>query len=81
MLKDFEWSVAKARLSRSTVRSSVALPGGTATEVPVSMSGSLVADVSPYVELADQRRKYGESMLHRPDEHPSVQREFEAEAI
>ena len=32
------------------------------------------------MELADQRRKYGESMLRRADEHLSVQREFEAEA-
>lgn len=49
-----------------------------------SVFGSLAADTSPFlpysVELADQRRKYGESMLRRADEHLSAQREFEAEA-
>lgn len=49
-----------------------------------SIFGSLAADTSPFlpysVELADQRRKYGESMLRRADEHLTAQREFEAEA-
>lgn len=49
-----------------------------------SVFGSLAADTSPFlpysVELADQRRKYGESMLRRADEHLTAQREFEAEA-
>lgn len=31
-------------------------------------------------DLADQRRKYGESMLRRGDEHLASQRAFEAEA-
>jgi RNA polymerase-associated protein CTR9 len=46
--------------------------------------GSLAADTSPFlpynIELADQRRKYGESMLRRADEHLATQKEFEAEA-
>jgi len=46
--------------------------------------GSLAADPSPTVpynrDLADQRRKYGESMLRRGDEHLASQRAFEAEA-
>ncbi|KAG6336638.1 hypothetical protein ID866_2445 [Astraeus odoratus] len=46
--------------------------------------GSLAADPSPLVpyskELADQRRKYGESMLRRGDEHLASQQAFEAEA-
>ncbi|KAF9227093.1 TPR-like protein [Gyrodon lividus] len=45
---------------------------------------SLAADTSPFlpynIELADQRRKYGESMLRRADEHLATQKEFEAEA-
>jgi RNA polymerase-associated protein CTR9 len=31
-------------------------------------------------EMADQRRKYGDSMLRRGDEHLTTQRQFEAEA-
>jgi RNA polymerase-associated protein CTR9 len=31
-------------------------------------------------DLADQRRKYGDSMLRRGDEHLATQRQFEAEA-
>lgn len=45
---------------------------------------SLAADKSPVVpyskEMADQRRKYGESMLRRCDEHLAQQKQFEAEA-
>ncbi|KAI0759855.1 RNA polymerase II-associated protein [Trametes elegans] len=46
--------------------------------------GSLAADKSPQVpysrDIADQRRKYGESMLRRCEEHLSTQRQWEAEA-
>jgi RNA polymerase-associated protein CTR9 len=31
-------------------------------------------------ELADQRRKYGDNMLRKGDEHLAVQRQFESEA-
>lgn len=31
-------------------------------------------------DIADQRRKYGESMLRRGDEHLATQKEFEVEA-
>jgi len=45
---------------------------------------SLAADPSPVVpysrDIADQRRKYGESMLRRGDEHLATQKEFEVEA-
>ncbi|EGO00400.1 hypothetical protein SERLA73DRAFT_122419 [Serpula lacrymans var. lacrymans S7.3] len=45
---------------------------------------SLAADPAPVVpysrEMADHRRKYGESMLRRGDEHLSAQKHFEAEA-
>lgn len=48
------------------------------------MFASLAADsasVVPYSrDIADQRRKYGESMLRRGDEHLATQKEFEAEA-
>ncbi|KZT71727.1 TPR-like protein [Daedalea quercina L-15889] len=44
---------------------------------------SLAADPSPVVpyskEMADQRRKYGDSMLRRCDEHLATQRQHEAE--
>lgn len=30
-------------------------------------------------ELADQRRKYGDNMLRKGDEHITVQRQFEGE--
>jgi len=30
-------------------------------------------------DLADQRRKYGDSMLRRADEHLATQRQFDAE--
>jgi RNA polymerase-associated protein CTR9 len=50
----------------------------------VSLFASLAADsasVVPYSrDIADQRRKYGESMLRRGDEHLATQKEFEAEA-
>ena len=43
-----------------------------------------LADTAPFlpssVELADQRRKYGERILRRAGEHLTAQREFEAEA-
>ncbi|KAI9571564.1 hypothetical protein HD554DRAFT_2320692 [Boletus coccyginus] len=64
-LKDLEWGIAQANHAQRVF-------------------GSLAADTSPFlpysVELADQRRKYGESMLRRADEHLTAQREFEAEA-
>ena len=45
---------------------------------------SLAADNSPQVpysrDIADQRRKYGESMLRRCEEHLSTQKQYEAEA-
>ncbi|KAH8107706.1 hypothetical protein BXZ70DRAFT_1013744 [Cristinia sonorae] len=45
---------------------------------------SLAADKSPVVpynkDLADQRRKYGDSVLRRCDEHLAAQKQFEAEA-
>ncbi|KAH9948627.1 RNA polymerase II-associated protein [Amylocystis lapponica] len=44
---------------------------------------SLAADKSPMVpysrDMADQRRKYGDSMLRRCDEHLSTQKQWEAE--
>jgi RNA polymerase-associated protein CTR9 len=50
----------------------------------VRLFASLAADsasVVPYSrDIADQRRKYGESMLRRGDEHLATQKEFEAEA-
>lgn len=48
------------------------------------MFASLAADPSSVVpysrDIADQRRKYGESMLRRGDEHLATQKEFEIEA-
>lgn len=45
---------------------------------------SLAGDKSPSVpynrEMADQRRKYGDSVLRRCDEHLTAQKQFEAEA-
>ncbi|TFY58741.1 hypothetical protein EVJ58_g6226 [Rhodofomes roseus] len=45
---------------------------------------SLAADKSPVVpysrDMADQRRKYGDSMLRRCDEHLATQRQHETEA-
>ncbi|KAI0645859.1 RNA polymerase II-associated protein [Trametes meyenii] len=45
---------------------------------------SLAADKSPQVpysrDIADQRRKYGENMLRRCEEHLTSQRQWEAEA-
>ncbi|KAL7281504.1 hypothetical protein ACG7TL_004819 [Trametes sanguinea] len=45
---------------------------------------SLAADKSPQVpynrDIADQRRKYGESMLRRCEEQVTTQRQYEAEA-
>ncbi|KAL1945926.1 hypothetical protein VTO73DRAFT_1928 [Trametes versicolor] len=45
---------------------------------------SLAADKSPQVpysrDIADQRRKYGESMLRRCEEHLATQRQWEADA-
>lgn len=44
---------------------------------------SLAADIStvlPYSrEIADQRRKYGDSMLRRAEEHLATQRQYESE--
>lgn len=41
-------------------------------------------DKSPLVpysrDIADQRRKYGESMLRKADEHLATQRQFETDA-
>lgn len=31
-------------------------------------------------DIADQRRKYGDSMLRKADEHLATQRQFEADA-
>ncbi|KAF8629881.1 hypothetical protein AX15_003240 [Amanita polypyramis BW_CC] len=45
--------------------------------------GSLASDQSPIVpynrDIADQRRKYGDSMLRKGDEHITVQQQHEAE--
>ncbi|KAF9232678.1 hypothetical protein BU15DRAFT_80981 [Melanogaster broomeanus] len=64
-LKDLEWAISQANHAQR-------------------IFGSLAADTSPFlpynIELADQRRKYGESMLRRADEHLATQKEFEAEA-
>ena len=49
----------------------------------IRLFASLAADDSPVVpyskEMADQRRKYGDSMLRRCDEHLATQRQHEAE--
>ncbi|KAG6897532.1 hypothetical protein C0992_000517 [Termitomyces sp. T32_za158] len=46
--------------------------------------GSLASDKSSMVpysrDIADQRRKYGDSMLRKGDEHLAAQRQFETEA-
>ena len=84
-LKDLEWAITQANHAQRYVPS---LQRPTSTSVDshmiFSIFGSLAADASPFlpysVELADQRRKYGESMLRRADEHLTAQREFEAEA-
>ncbi|KIJ12938.1 hypothetical protein PAXINDRAFT_14301 [Paxillus involutus ATCC 200175] len=64
-LKDLEWAISQANQAQGAF-------------------ASLAADTSPFlpynIELADQRRKYGESMLRRADEHLATQKEFEAEA-
>ncbi|KAG9316871.1 hypothetical protein JVU11DRAFT_2947 [Chiua virens] len=64
-LKDLEWAIVQANHAQRVF-------------------GSLAADKSPFlpynVELADQRRRYGDSMLRRADEHLTAQKEFEAEA-
>ncbi|KAF8070705.1 RNA polymerase II-associated protein [Lyophyllum atratum] len=45
---------------------------------------SLASDKSPMVpynrDIADQRRKYGDNMLRKGDEHLAAQRQFEADA-
>jgi RNA polymerase-associated protein CTR9 len=55
-----------------------------ATNAPFRLFASLASDKSPLVpysrDIADQRRKYGESMLRKADEHLATQRQFEAEA-
>lgn len=83
-LKDLEWAIAQANFAQ---RYDIYLrPTGPFTDLYMifSIFGSLAADTSPFLpynaELADQRRKYGESMLRRADEHLTAQREFEAEA-
>ncbi|KAH7920613.1 TPR-like protein [Leucogyrophana mollusca] len=64
-LKDLEWAISQAGHAQR-------------------LFGSLAADQSPLVpysrEIADQRRKYGESMLRRGDEHLATQKQVEAEA-
>jgi RNA polymerase-associated protein CTR9 len=44
---------------------------------------SLASDKSPMIpysrDIADQRRKYGDNMLRKGDEHLASQRQFEAE--
>ncbi|KAH7907720.1 hypothetical protein BJ138DRAFT_1116454 [Hygrophoropsis aurantiaca] len=64
-LKDLEWAISQAGHA-------------------LRLFASLAADPSPTVpynrEIADQRRKYGESMLRRGDEHLANQKEIEAEA-
>ncbi|KAH0828123.1 hypothetical protein J3R83DRAFT_3795 [Lanmaoa asiatica] len=86
-LKDLEWAIAQANHAQRYVppfTPDVKLVRPLTLHMVYSIFGSLAADTSaflPYsVELADQRRKYGESMLRRADEHLTAQREFEAEA-
>jgi hypothetical protein len=49
----------------------------------IRLFASLASDNSPVVpysrELADQRRKYGDNMLRKGDEHLATQRQFESE--
>jgi RNA polymerase-associated protein CTR9 len=48
------------------------------------MFASLAADKSHFIpyslDIADQRRKYGESMLRKADEHLATQEAYEQEA-
>ncbi|KAG1735969.1 hypothetical protein EDB19DRAFT_1896149 [Suillus lakei] len=64
-LKDLEWAILQAGHAQRLFAS---LAADSATVVPYSR------------DIADQRRKYGESMLRRGDEHLATQKEFEAEA-
>jgi RNA polymerase-associated protein CTR9 len=64
-LKDLEWAILQAGHAQRLFAS---LAADSASVVPYSR------------DIADQRRKYGESMLRRGDEHLATQKEFEAEA-
>lgn len=81
-LKDLEWAIAQANHAQRCVFP--LFTSSPLTDVLFSIFGSLAADTSPFLpyslEVADQRRKYGESMLRRADEHLTAQKEFEAEA-
>jgi len=50
----------------------------------IRIFASLAADQSPTLpysrDIADQRRKYGDNMLRKGEEHLSKQRDYEAEA-
>lgn len=54
------------------------------TDTLTRLFASLASDKSPLVpysrDIADQRRKYGESMLRKADDHLAIQRQFEEEA-
>ncbi|OJA11248.1 hypothetical protein AZE42_09541 [Rhizopogon vesiculosus] len=64
-LKDLEWAILQAGHAQRLFASLAADP----------------SSVVPYSrDIADQRRKYGESMLRRGDEHLATQKEFEVEA-
>ena len=51
--------------------------------ISASLFASLAANKSPVVpysrDIADQRRKYGETMLRKKDEHLAAQRVYEEE--
>ncbi|KIJ58709.1 hypothetical protein HYDPIDRAFT_33920 [Hydnomerulius pinastri MD-312] len=64
-LKDLEWAISQGVHAQRIFASLASDP----------------SQLVPYSrEIADQRRKYGESMLRKGDEHLASQREFEAEA-
>ena len=54
------------------------------TDPLIRLFASLASDKShlvPYSrDIADQRRKYGESMLRKADDHLATQRQFEEDA-
>lgn len=54
------------------------------TDLFTRLFASLALDKSPLVpysrDIADQRRKYGESMLRKADDHLATQRQFEEDA-
>ncbi|KAH7889009.1 hypothetical protein F5I97DRAFT_1804053 [Phlebopus sp. FC_14] len=64
-LKDLEWAIAQA---------------GHAQRVFDSLAGDPSHSLPYHREIAEQRRKYGETMLRKCDEHLATQKEFEAEA-